>query len=222
MIEMFHVSKSYGKENQALQDINLRIEKGEFIFLVGGSGAGKSTLLKLFFCQERPDQGQIVVEGKNIARLPPIQVPYLRRNIGFVFQDFRLIGRKTVYENVSLPLEIVGSPVDEIKRRVNEILNSLKIEPLRGRLPETLSIGEQQRVAIARALVNRPSVVLADEPTGNLDDALSDEVVELFKNAHARGTTVVIATHHRSLLSKVSKRTVFLQKGRIISEGRPV
>ncbi|MCG3113962.1 MAG: cell division ATP-binding protein FtsE [Candidatus Manganitrophus sp. SA1] len=219
MIQMFHVYKYYGKDHVALDDINLKIEKGEFVFLVGSSGAGKSTLLKLMICEERAEQGQILIGGKNISRLKENQVPFLRRNIGFVFQDFKLIRRKTVYENIALPLEIVGAPGGEIRKRVQEVLKMVQLEHRRNQFPQFLSGGEQQRVAIARALINRPSLLLADEPTGNLDEFLSVEIMDLLKNIHISGTTVIVATHNQHLMTKMGKRTIVLQKGKIYSDG---
>lgn len=219
MIQMFHVYKYYGKDHVALDDINLKIEKGEFVFLVGSSGAGKSTLLKLMICEERAEQGQILIGGKNISRLNENQVPFLRRNIGFVFQDFKLIRRKTVYENIALPLEIVGTPGGEIRKRVQEVLKMVQLEHRRNQFPQFLSGGEQQRVAIARALINRPSLLLADEPTGNLDEFLSVEIMDLLKNIHISGTTVIVATHNQHLMTKMGKRTIVLQKGKIYSDG---
>lgn len=219
MIQMFHVYKYYGKDHVALDDINLKIEKGEFVFLVGSSGAGKSTLLKLMICEERAEQGQILIGGKNISRLKENQVPFLRRNIGFVFQDFKLIRRKTVYENIALPLEIVGAPGGEIRKRVQEVLKMVQLEHRRNQFPQFLSGGEQQRVAIARALINRPSLLLADEPTGNLDEFLSVEIMDLLKNIHISGTTVIVATHNQHLMTKMGKRTIILQKGKIYSDG---
>ncbi|WDT75743.1 MAG: cell division ATP-binding protein FtsE [Candidatus Manganitrophus sp.] len=216
---MFHVYKYYGKDHVALDDINLKIEKGEFVFLVGSSGAGKSTLLKLMICEERAEQGQILIGGKNISRLNENQVPFLRRNIGFVFQDFKLIRRKTVYENIALPLEIVGAPGGEIRKRVQEVLKMVQLEHRRNQFPQFLSGGEQQRVAIARALINRPSLLLADEPTGNLDEFLSVEIMDLLKNIHISGTTVIVATHNQHLMTKMGKRTIVLQKGKIYSDG---
>lgn len=221
MIQMFHVYKYYGKDHVALDDINLKIEKGEFVFLVGSSGAGKSTLLKLMICEERAEQGQILIGGKNISRLNENQVPFLRRNIGFVFQDFKLIRRKTVYENIALPLEIVGAPGGEIRKRVQEVLKMVQLEHRRNQFPQFLSGGEQQRVAIARALINRPSLLLADEPTGNLDEFLSVEIMDLLKNIHISGTTVIVATHNQHLMTKMGKRTIVLQKGKIYSDGAP-
>lgn len=219
MIQMFHVYKYYGKDHVALDDINLKIEKGEFVFLVGSSGAGKSTLLKLIICEERAEQGQILIGGINISRLKENQVPFLRRNIGFVFQDFKLIRRKTVYENIALPLEIVGAPGGEIRKRVQEVLKLVQLEHRRNQFPQFLSGGEQQRVAIARALINRPSLLLADEPTGNLDEFLSVEIMDLLKNIHISGTTVIVATHNQHLTTKMGKRTILLQKGKIYSDG---
>lgn len=219
MIQMFHVYKYYGKDHVALDDINLKIEKGEFVFLVGSSGAGKSTLLKLIICEERAEQGQILIGGINISRLKENQIPFLRRNIGFVFQDFKLIRRKTVYENIALPLEIIGAPGGEIRKRVQEILKLVQLEHRRNQFPQFLSGGEQQRVAIARALINRPSLLLADEPTGNLDEFLSVEIMDLLKNIHISGTTVIVATHNQHLMTKMGKRTIVLQKGKIYSDG---
>src|SRR3989338_4108094 len=213
MIQLFHVYKYYGKDHPALEDINLKVEKGEFVFVVGSSGAGKSTLLKLIFCEERAEQGQILIGGKNISRLKEGQIPYLRRNIGFIFQDFKLIQRKTVYENIALPLETVGASRVDIKRRVHEVLKMVQLESRRDQFPVYLSGGEQQRVAIARALVNRPALLLADEPTGNLDESLSLDIIDLLKNIHTTGTTVVVATHQRNILSKTLRRTVVLQRG---------
>lgn len=219
MIQMFHVYKYYGKEHVALDDINLKIEKGEFVFLVGSSGAGKSTLLKLIICEERAEQGQILIGGKNISRLRETQIPFVRRSIGFIFQDFKLIQRKTVSENIALPLEITGAPGGEIRKRVQEVLKMVQLEHRRNQYPPFLSGGEQQRVAIARALVNRPSLLLADEPTGNLDESLSVEIMDLLRNIHISGTTVVVATHNQHLMTKLGRRTIVLQKGKILSDG---
>ncbi|MFY9269986.1 MAG: cell division ATP-binding protein FtsE [Candidatus Manganitrophaceae bacterium] len=216
---MFNVYKYYGKDHLALEDITLKIDKGEFVFLVGSSGSGKSTLLKLFVCEERADQGQILISGKNISRLKPSQIPFLRRQIGFIFQDFKLIPRKTVSENIALPLEIVGLSGGEIRRRVQEVLKLVQLEHRKDQFPPFLSGGEQQRVAIARAIVNRPPILLADEPTGNLDDLLSAEIMELLKDIHIGGTTIVVATHRQRLISKGVKRMVVLQKGKILSDG---
>ncbi len=221
MIQMFHVSKYYRKDFLALDDINLKIDKGEFVFVTGSSGAGKSTLLKLIFCEERADQGQILIGGKNVSRLKERQIPFVRRNIGFVFQDFKLVKRKTVFDNVALPLEIVGASRTEIKKRVHEVLKMVRIEHRQSQRPAYLSGGEQQRVAIARALVNRPAILLADEPTGNLDEDLAMDIVGLLRNIQTAGTTVVVATHDRHLFEKISRRRLILDQGRIISDGIP-
>ncbi len=221
MIQMFHVYKYFRKDFLALEDVNLKIEKGEFVFVTGSSGAGKSTLLKLIFCEERADQGQILIGGKNVSRLKEGQIPFVRRNIGFVFQDFKLIKRKTVFENVALPLEIVGASRNDIKKRVHEVLKMVRIEHRQSQRPSFLSGGEQQRVAIARALVNRPAILLADEPTGNLDEDLALDIVGLLRNIQTAGTTVVVATHDRHLFEKISRRRLVLQQGKIISDGIP-
>ncbi|NOY83213.1 MAG: cell division ATP-binding protein FtsE [Nitrospirae bacterium] len=221
MIQMFHVYKYYRKDFLALDDVNLKIEKGEFVFVTGSSGAGKSTLLKLIFCEERADQGQILIGGKNVSRLKERQIPFVRRNIGFVFQDFKLVKRKTVFDNVALPLEIVGASRTEIKKRVHEVLKMVRIEHRQSQRPAYLSGGEQQRVAIARALVNRPAILLADEPTGNLDEDLAMDIVGLLRNIQTAGTTVVVATHDRHLFEKISRRRLILEQGKIISDGIP-
>ncbi len=218
---MFHVYKYYRKDFLALDDVNLKIEKGEFVFVTGSSGAGKSTLLKLIFCEERADQGQILIGGKNVSRLKERQIPFVRRNIGFVFQDFKLVKRKTVFDNVALPLEIVGASRTEIKKRVHEVLKMVRIEHRQSQRPAYLSGGEQQRVAIARALVNRPAILLADEPTGNLDEDLAMDIVGLLRNIQTAGTTVVVATHDRHLFEKISRRRLILEQGKIISDGIP-
>jgi len=219
MIQMTGVYKSYGKERAALSDIHLTIEKGEFVFVVGASGAGKTTLLKLIFCEERGERGEIVVNGQNLFHLKESEIPYLRRTIGFVFQDFKLIHRKTVFENVSLPMEMRGASGSEIKKRVHEMLNMVQLDGHSRDLPSTLSAGEQQRVAIARAMVNYPLLLLADEPTGNLDEALSLDILELLKGINGSGTTVLVATHQRNTISKIPGRTIALKQGRIVSDG---
>jgi cell division transport system ATP-binding protein len=221
MIRMTHVTKTYGEIEPALDDISLEIEKGEFVFLTGASGAGKTTLLKLIFCEERGEHGELFVNNKNIFTLKEREIPYLRRTIGFVFQDFKLIHRKTVFENVALPMEIVGkSSGREIKRRVHEVLEMVQLQGHERKLPDAISAGEQQRVAIARAMVNHPLFLLADEPTGNLDEMLSLEIFNLLKNINTFGTTVVVATHQRNAISKIPSRMVTLLHGKIVSNGR--
>ena len=219
MIRIKGVYKSYGREHPALSDIHLTVEKGEFVFVVGASGAGKTTLLKLIFCEERGAKGDIFVNGQNLFHLKESEIPYLRRTIGFVFQDFKLIHRKTVFENVSLPMEMRGASGSEIKKRVHEMLNMVQLDGHSRDLPSTLSAGEQQRVAIARAMVNYPLLLLADEPTGNLDEALSLDILELLKGINGSGTTVLVATHQRNTISKIPGRTIALKQGRIVSDG---
>ncbi len=215
MIQIFHVTKYYDRR-PALVDINLQIQKGDFVLLMGPSGAGKTTLLKLVFCAESPDEGQILVQNRNIARLRPSDVPYLRRTMGFVFQDFRLLPKKNVFDNVALPLVVQGASSFEIKRRVAEALKAVGVEHKKDSRPVTLSAGEQQRVCIARAIVNGPSILLADEPTGNMDPDLAQEIFELFKTINARGTTVVVATHNRQMIDQINRRVVMLQQGQVV------
>lgn len=215
MVQMFHVYKTYG-DTPALIDINLRVRRGDFIFLTGPSGAGKTSLLKLIFCEERPTEGQILVDGRNIARLKSSSIPYLRRNIGVVFQDFRLLMNKTVFENISLPLRIRAIKKREQKRRAWEALKMVNLQHRMNHIPEKISGGEQQRAAFARAVVNEPLLLLADEPTGNLDDRIAVIIIGLMEQINARGTTVMLATHDRWLLKKFPRRTVVLDKGRIV------
>ncbi|MEM6733539.1 MAG: cell division ATP-binding protein FtsE [Myxococcota bacterium] len=215
MIQLFHVYKSYGQDAPALVDINLEIEKGDFVFLSGASGAGKSTLLKLMFGAERPSRGQLLVNGRNVGRLRRRAIPFLRRNVGVVFQDFKLLPRRTIEENVAVTLEVLGLPRRQIRGRVYQILKQVGLAHKLHQLPPKLSGGEQQRVAIARALVNEPQILLADEPTGNLDADRAKEIVDLLDQANARGTTVVVATHDRELLENGGRRVVSLAKGRV-------
>ncbi len=219
MIQLFHVSKEYPGDGAALQDVTLEIDKGEFVFLTGPSGAGKSTLLKLIFCDEPATSGQLLVFGKNVAKIRPAAVPFVRRNIGVVFQDFKLLPQRTVAENVALPLEVRALPDKEIRRRVKGLLRSVGLEHKAEKFPPSLSGGEQQRVAVARALAHDPALLLADEPTGNLDPDRTLEVMDLLRGATARGTTVVVATHARSLLERYKRRVVALDRGRLVSDG---
>ena len=216
MIQLFHVKKAYPGDAPVLDDITLRIEKGEFCWLTGPSGAGKSTLLRLLFCAEQPTSGQILVGGRNIGRLAQGGIPFLRRNIGVVFQDFKLLDNRTVVENVGYALEVLGFSDAEIRERSMKRLEQVGLEHKATSLPRRLSGGEQQRVAIARALVNEPTILLADEPTGNLDPSLTDSILQLLFDANARGTTVVVATHDRTLLTRYHKRTIGLEKGRMV------
>jgi cell division transport system ATP-binding protein len=219
MIQLFHVHKEYPGDGPALSDVTLEIEKGEFVFLTGPSGAGKSTLLKLLFCAEPATSGQLLLFGKNLAKIRPAAVPLVRRNIGFVFQDFKLLAERTLAENVALPLEVRGLAEKEIKKRVRLLLRSVGLEHRAGKFPPSLSGGEQQRIAVARALAPDPALLLADEPTGNLDPDRTLEVMDLLNAANARGTTVVVATHDRSLLDRYKRRVIALERGRVVSDG---
>jgi cell division transport system ATP-binding protein len=220
-IRMFHVSKSYLAGSFALRDVSIELAKGEFVFLTGPSGAGKTSLLKLIFGAERPSEGQIVVLGRNIVRLGDSAVPPLRRRIGVVFQDFKLLPRRTIEENVALALQVTGTPPRETRARVFAILKQLGLQHRRYHHPLSLSGGEQQRVAIARALVNEPEILLADEPTGNLDPELTVEIMDLIASAALRGTTVVVATHELEIVRRYGKRAVRLEGGRIVEDTQP-
>jgi cell division transport system ATP-binding protein len=221
MIQLVHVTKQYDRR-PALSDVSLEVQKGEFVLLMGPSGAGKSTLLRMLIGAERPDHGQVVVNGKNVGTLKPSEIPYLRRKVGTVFQDFQLLVKKSVFDNVALPLLVQGVSQADIKRKVTEALRAVGVEHKRDQLPMSLSTGEQQRVCIARAIVNGPVVLLADEPTGNLDPALTGEIIELFKLINARGTTVVVATHDPSVMAQVNRRVVSLVQGALMPEQRVV
>jgi len=219
VIQLFHVTKEYPGDGPALQDVSLEIDKGEFVFLTGASGAGKSTLLKLIFCEEPATSGQLLLFGKNVAKIRASAIPFVRRNIGVVFQDFKLLPLRTVAENVALPLEVRALPEKEIRRKVKILLRSVGLEHRADKFPASLSGGEQQRVAVVRALAADPALLLADEPTGNLDADRTLEVMDLLYGANARGTTVVVATHDRSLLERYKKRVVVLERGRLLSDG---
>lgn len=215
MIETQSLSKTYGRGMYALQNLDLKVEKGEFAFLTGPSGAGKSTLLRLLLLQERPSEGQVIVGGRNLSDLDRDEVQAYRRTVGFVFQDFKLIPTKTVFENVSFVLRVLGQPVEQQRRRTYQVLKWVGLQHRLQALPEELSGGEQQRVAIARALVNEPHLVLADEPTGNLDPDLSLEIMNLFREMNASGTTVLVATHDRELIRHVGRRVIHLESGHL-------
>ncbi len=219
MIRFYHVDKAYRGETVALSDVNLVVHPRQFCFVTGSSGAGKSTLLKLIIREERPSSGQILVNGRNLSALTTGQMPYFRRRIGVVFQDFRLIPTRTVYENVSLVLTIQGVPARERKRRAFEALRWVGLQHRMTSFPDQLSGGEQQRVAIARALINRPVILLADEPTGNLDPDLAHEILSLFREVNAAGTTVVVATHDKHLIADFGGRVIILDRGRVLEGG---
>lgn len=215
MIQAFHVYKQYDRESTALSDITLHVAKGEFCFLTGPSGAGKTTFLKLVFREELPSQGQILVGGRNITAIPEGQIPELRRSVGVVFQDFKLLKRKTILENVAFVPRILGVPAREQKRRAFASLKSVGLHHKMHAFPRQLSGGEQQRVAIARALITEPMLLLADEPTGNLDPEMAEEIMRLFLEVNARGTTVLVATHDREMIQRMGKRVITLERGRV-------
>ena len=216
MIQFFRVYKTYPGNIRALANISFKIEKGEFVFVTGPSGAGKTTLLKLIIRAERPDQGEIVVNKRNVARLRHSQIPALRREIGFVFQDFKLLNHRSVYDNIALVLRAVGHNKREIPKRVRQVLRVVGLEEwVLKQPPLKLSGGEQQRVAIARALLNTPAIILADEPTGNLDPDLTMEIMDLLEKVNSLGTTVVVATHDTSLVAQYNKRTIPLLRGQL-------
>lgn len=219
IIQLIHVSKWHDRK-AALSDVTLEIEKGDFVLLMGASGAGKSTLLRMLIGEEQPDEGQIFVHGKNVTKLRPSEIPYLRRKVGVVFQDFRLLPKKSVFDNVALPLIVQGAHEKDIRRKVTEALRAVDVDHKKDQSPNSLSTGEQQRVCIARAIVNGPVVLLADEPTGNLDPERTREIIELFKLINARGTTVVVATHDPHVLNYVNRRVITLVQGVLLSERR--
>jgi cell division transport system ATP-binding protein len=217
-VRMYHVSKSYLAGSFALHDINLEIKRGEFVFLTGSSGAGKTTLLKHIFAAERPNEGQILVLGRNIVRIHGAAIPALRRRVGVIFQDFKLLANRTIEENVGMALDVLGMPRRESRTRTFQMLKQVGLQHRRFHHPLSLSGGEQQRVAIARALVNEPEILLADEPTGNLDPELTLEIMDLIANAATRGTTVIVATHDMDLIERFGKRMVRLEAGRIVED----
>ncbi|MCL4811758.1 MAG: cell division ATP-binding protein FtsE [Vicinamibacteraceae bacterium] len=215
MIDATHVSRRYPRGITALADVSLSVEKGEFVFLTGPSGAGKSTLLRLLLREDVPTGGTLRVGGRDLARLSPGEVQSYRRTVGFVFQDFRLVPRRTVLENVTLVLRAMGVDAPAQRRRALQVLQAVGLEQRLESFPPELSGGEQQRIAIARALINDPHLVLADEPTGNLDPDLAWEVMQLFREMNTRGTTVVVATHDRELIRRLGRRTIRLDRGQV-------
>jgi cell division transport system ATP-binding protein len=221
MIQMYHVEKRYDAGTYGIRDISVTIERGEFAFLTGSSGAGKTTLLRLLFGAERPSAGQILVAGRNVSRLPPARIPELRREIGVIFQDFKLLPERSVFENVAVALEIGGASRREIRTRVWSILKRLGLGHRLDHRPRSLSGGEQQRVAIARALVNDPPLLLADEPSGNLDPDLALDIMDIIADAHARGTTVIVATHDPTMLERYRHRRLVLDGGRLVLDRPP-
>jgi cell division transport system ATP-binding protein len=215
MIQMYHVYKSFAAHAPALEDITFRVEAGEFVFLTGPSGAGKTTLLRLLYAAERPERGHIIVNGRNVTRLSRRRIAEFRRSIGIVFQDFKLLPTKTAFENVAFAQRVLAIPERLIRRRVSEVLARVGISQKKDALPQQLSGGEQQRVALARALVNEAALILADEPTGNLDDVLAQEILALLYEVNADGTTVLVATHDRKLVASAPGRVLTLEHGRL-------
>ncbi|HHW18734.1 MAG TPA: cell division ATP-binding protein FtsE [Firmicutes bacterium] len=220
MISLRDVSKTYSENVRALFRVNLEIRKGEFVFIVGPSGAGKSTLIKLLYREETPTTGQVIVFGKDLQKMRRREIPYLRRRIGVVFQDFRLLEDRTVEENVAFALEVTGTPWRDVKKRVAQVISMVGLKDRKDAYPRELSGGEQQRVAIARALVRNPDILLADEPSGNLDPHTSIEIFELLERANMYGTTVVVATHAQNIVDALRKRVVELRDGVIVRDVR--
>lgn len=218
MIKFVNISKEYKNGVTALYDINVEINKGEFVFLVGSSGAGKSTLIKILLKEEGISRGKLYLNGMDITRVPNRRIPYIRRQVGVVFQDFRLLPNKTVYENVAFAMEIVGARPRDVRRRVPLILSMVDLSKKASSFPDQLSGGEQQRVSIARAIINNPPVLIADEPTGNLDPETAWEIMKVLTDINNRGTTVVMATHARDIVNLMKKRVVALEDGRLIRD----
>jgi cell division transport system ATP-binding protein len=218
MISLSHVTKTYKDTVHALDDVSLEIAKGEFVFVVGPSGSGKSTLIRLLLKEEEPTGGDIYVAGKHIGKLSPWKVPYLRRNLGTVFQDFKLLPDKTVFDNVAFALEVIGKPRHVTNQRVPEILGLVGLAERMGNYPDELSGGEQQRVSIARAFINRPLILLADEPTGNLDPATSVDIMKLLDRINRTGTTVLMATHDNAIVDAMRRRVIELESGKVVRD----
>lgn len=218
MIKFENVDKEYDNGVKALSNINLSIEKGEFVFLVGPSGAGKSTLIKLILKEENPTSGKIYLNNKDITNVKNRKVPYIRRNVGVVFQDFRLLPNKTVYENIAFAMEIIGSHSKEIRRNVPMVLSMVNLSKKADYYPDQLSGGEHQRVAIARAIVNNPPILIADEPTGNLDPDTAWEIMKLLRDINRRGTTILMATHAKEIVDAMQKRVIEIEKGMIVRD----
>ncbi len=219
MIHLENVSKIYSNGVQALKDINLDIETGEFVYIIGPTGSGKSTFIKLLDGEEVPDSGKVIVAGTDVGALKHKKVPYYRRNIGVVYQDFRLLQNLTVFENIAFALEVIGTKKIEVRRRVREVLALVALEDKAKSFPNELSGGQQQRATIGRAIVNRPKVLIADEPTGNLDPQMSDEIIDLLEKINEKeGTTIVMVTHDKALVDHHKKRTIALEEGFVVAD----
>jgi len=221
MIRIENVTKNYrGSSRPALDDVSLEIEKGDFVFLVGQSGSGKSSLLRLMLREDVPSMGSVHVLGENLVGIPSRRIPFFRRKLGVVFQDFRLLPNKTVAQNVAFSLEVIGKSAGFVQEAVPDVLRMVGLHEKADRLPNELSGGEQQRVALARAIVNKPAILLADEPTGNLDPATSDEIMALIDRINQNGTTVIMATHDRGIVDRFQKRVVEMSQGKIVRDQR--
>ena len=220
MLEMRHAGKVYPGGAVALEDINVHIKPGEFVFLVGPSGAGKSTFIRLISREIEPTSGQILVDGVDVMKLKRGDIPYLRRQLGIVFQDFRLLNDRTAYENVAFAMQVIEAPSHKIRQRVNEVLELVGLKGRGDNYPGEMSGGEQQRVAIARAIVNDPLLGIADEPTGNLDPETSKEIMEIFTQINSRGTTILMATHDKTMVDYMQKRVIALENGRLVRDDR--
>ena len=220
MIKLEHVSKSYSAGIPALNDVNLEIEDGEFVFVVGDSGSGKSTLIKLLLKELEPTEGSIIINGKNLKKIKRRNIPKFRRNIGVVFQDFRLLKDRNVYENIAFAQKVIGEPTPKIRKRVQTMLSMVGLAHKYRAYPNEISGGEQQRVAIARALVNEPSILLADEPTGNLDSNNAWEIMKLLEEINQRGTTVIVVTHNLEIVKVMKKRVITIKKGIVVSDNK--
>jgi cell division transport system ATP-binding protein len=218
MIQLKNISKIYANGAEGVLDVELHIGKEEFLFIVGPSGAGKSTLLKLLYREELPTSGEVIIDKVNIGALKPYQIPYLRRNVGVVFQDYKLLSKRTVYENVAFALRVTGTPRSQIRRRVTQVLDLVGLLKKANSMPSELSGGEQQRTCIARAIVNDPPLLLADEPTGNLDPTTGWEIMQLLDKINKRHTTVIVATHNRDIVDGMRKRVVAIENGQIIRD----
>lgn len=218
MINFYNVTKIYTGEVKALTDVTLQIKKGDFVFLVGPSGAGKSTLTKLIYREELPNRGQVIFNGKNVVRMRQREIPYLRRTIGMVFQDFRLLPQRTVFDNIAFAMQVIGSSNREIKKTVPKVLDMVGLTKKAGKFPEQLSGGEQQRVSVARAIVNNPVLIIADEPTGNLDPSTARDLMKLFMEINRRGTTIIMSTHAWDIVDSMKRRVVELAGGRVVRD----
>lgn len=218
MLEMIDVSKIYPGGSVALQDINVRIEQGEFVFIVGPSGAGKSTFFKMLFREVLPSSGKVIVNGHDLVKMTDKEIPYFRRQLGIVFQDYRLLPDRTVYDNVAFAMQVIETPYRKIKRRVNDVLDLVGLRKRAHAYPTELSGGEQQRIAIARAIVNDPILLIADEPTGNLDPETSWEIMDIFREVNKSGTTIVMATHDRKIVDEMEKRVIAIEHGHIVRD----